>query len=200
MKKLILLVFLTLPLILTVGCSSSDDPQPPPEPPSDAEVLAAGWTAFESGDYAEAEAKFNELLGRDALKAEAFDGMGWTNARLNEANRSVGYFISAFTNGADDLDIADQTNAGMAFARHGNEEFFLCLFYAAEVASDWEFAHDPDLDRDDVTLLEAMAHYAEGEFSDSLAKVQELDAGFTADVATVDGRAALAAKIESLSG
>lgn len=200
MKKLIFLALVALPLALTVGCSSSDDPAPPPTPPSDATVLQRGWTAFEAADYAEAESQFRELLNRNRLLAEAHDGLGWTFARQSGADSSLTHFAAALAAGADALPIADQTYAGLAFARHADQEYASCLTAAAEVSSGWVFAHGSDLDRDDITLLEAMAHYALGQFEDALAKVQELDSQFTADVGTVEGRAALAAKIEALQG
>ena len=54
MKKLLILALVTLPLALAVGCGGDDDTTPPPTPPTDAQVLAAGWSAFTGLDYAEA--------------------------------------------------------------------------------------------------------------------------------------------------
>jgi Flp pilus assembly protein TadD len=199
MKKLLILTLVSLPLVLAVGCGGDDDdPTPPPEPPNDAEVLDAGWDAFASGDYAEAETQFDELLSRGRLVAEAHDGLGWTFARQNDAAAASVHFTAAFNAGADTLEIEDQAHAGLAFADHAIERYAECLTAAAEVAADWVFAHEGALDRDDVTVLEAAAHYALGQFAQALAKVQELDPQFTADVETVEGRAALAARIESL--
>ncbi len=198
MKKLLTLVILIAALALSLGCSSSDDPPPPPTPPTDAEVLASGWSAFASADYAEAESQFRELLGRGQLLAEAHDGLGWTFARQNEADSTLTHFNAALDAGAADLDIADQTYAGLAFGLHASQDFTDCLTAASQITGGWVFEHDNGLDRDDVTLLEAMAHYALGQFEEALTKVQELDSSFDADVSTVDGRAALAARIESL--
>jgi tetratricopeptide (TPR) repeat protein len=201
MNKLLILAISSLLLGFAVGCGGDDDgDNPPPQPPSDAEVLQAGWDAFTAGDYAEAEAQFDELLGRERRVAEAHDGLGWTFARQNEASEASVHFSAAFAAGADTLAIEDEAHAGLAFAQHALERHVECLAAAAEVAADWVFAHEGALDRDDLTVLEASAHYALGEFADALARVQELDPSFDADVATVEGRAALAARIESLLG
>jgi len=140
------------------------------------------------------------LLDRGALLAEAHDGLGWTFGRTNEPDSAITHFEAAFTNGAGDLVVIDQAYAGLAFASSAAGDHADCLTAAAEVGSSWVFAHDSNYDRDAVTLLEAMAYYALGQFTESLAAVQLLDATFTADVETVEGRAALAAKIEELGG
>jgi len=202
MKNLRYLGILILPLVLMVGCSSDSDdpPPPPPEPPSDAEVLAEGWSAYTTADYAEAETQFRELLGRNALVAEAHDGLGWTFARQSAADSALTHHEASLVARGDTLAIADQMYAGLAFARSAAGDNAGCVTAAGEVATGWVFDHDSDLDYDDVVLVTAMAHYALGDFADALVAVQVLDPDFTADVDTVEGRAALAARIEELQG
>lgn len=163
-------------------------------------ILADGWTAFEAADFAAAEAEFNRILGFNVHEAEAHDGLGWTFARQSDAGSAASHYESALAAGSGGLDIADEVQAGLAFARSATLEFEASLEAASLVSNAWVFAHDDQIDRDDVTLLEASAHYALGDFAASLAAVQILDPSFDADVDTVAGRAALAAKIESLQG
>jgi tetratricopeptide (TPR) repeat protein len=199
MKNLLILVTLALGLAVMVGCGGDDDTTSPPPPvDNDQTVLDSGWAAFEVADYAQAESDFRELLGRDALVAEAHDGLGWTFSFQSQVDSSLVHFALAVDAGADTLAIADQTHAGLAIARHADEDYAGCLAAAAEVAAGWSFDHSGALDRNDITVLEAGAHYALGQFAEALAAVQELDASFDVDVGTVEGRAALAAKIESL--
>lgn len=190
---------LAVVLLVLAGCSGDDD-DGPSQPPADtdAEVLADAWAGFESDDLATAETRFRELLGRGTMPAVAHDGLGWTFAVQNAADSASVHFEAAVTAGAADLPIADQTHAGLAFAAAGGLDWQACLAAADEVASGWSFAHDASVGHDDVVLLTAAAHYALGDFAASLAAVQVLDPGFTADVGTVAGRAALAARIESL--
>lgn len=199
MKKLIILI-LGAALALAGGCSSDDDGPSAPPPPTDAEVLAAGWTAFESDDLAEAEARFRVLLDRGALLAEAHDGLGWTFARQSLPDSAVVHYAAALARGAADLEIADQTYAGQAFAFGARGDHNEATVAALEVDPAWVFAHDAALDHRDVLLTLAVSQYAMGAFHGSLAAVQMLDPFFVADVTTVDGRAELAARIEALLG
>ena len=198
MKLRISLFILAVPLLLLAGCSSDDESTPPTTPPSDQSVLDAGWTAFEAEDYATAEAEFRELLGRGALLAEAHDGLGWTFARQSEADSALTHYQQSLALGGDELSIADQLHAGLAFALSADNQHAECVTAADEVSSVWVFAHDETLDHDDVLALQASAHYVLGDFAESLLAVQQVDATFDCNVATVEGRAELAAKIESL--
>ena len=53
-------------------------------------------------------------------------------------------------------------------------------------------------DFNDLILLRAMSYYAIADFASSLGEVRRLQPSFYADVDTVEGRAALAEKIETL--
>jgi hypothetical protein len=188
-----------LAILVLAGCSSDDDDGPTTPPAdTDQEVLDDAWAGFEGGDLATAGAKFRELLGRGTMIPVARDGLGWTFAVQNEADSSLVHFAAALAAGADTLAIADQAQAGLAFASAAALEFQDCLDASAQVSTGWVFAHDDRFDHDQVVLLAAGAHYALGDFAASLAAVQQLDAGFTADIGTVEGRAALAARIEQL--
>jgi hypothetical protein len=199
MKNSTCLWLLLVATLVVAGCSSDDDDGPSTPPvATDQEVLAAAWTGYEGGDWATAEENFRELLGRGTLPAESHDGLGWTFAAQNAADSSLVHFTAALAARADTTAIADQAQAGLAFAAAAGGEFQQCLDAAGAVAAGWVFAHDDRYDRDQVTLLEAAAHYALGDFEASLAAVQELEPDFTVDVETVEGRADLAAMIEEL--
>jgi len=198
MRMRISLIILAVPLLMLAGCSSDDESTPPTTPPSDQSVLDAGWAAYEAGDYAGAETEFRELLGRQALVAEAHDGLGWNFAGLGEADSALAHHQQSLAQGGDELPIADQMHAGLAYALSADNQHAECITAADEVSTDWVFAHDETLDHDDVVALQASAHYVLGQFAESLLAVQQVDATFDCDVATVEGRAELAAKIESL--
>jgi len=200
MKTVCRLGWIVLPLMLCVGCGGDDDGSTPPPAATDQEGLAAGWTAFATGDFAQAETEFRELLRRGALLDAAHDGLGWTFARESAPDSSVTHFTAALAAGADTAEIAGEVYAGLAFAQDAAGDPAACLAAAAEVPAGWVFAYDDAYTYDDVVLLRAVAHYALGEFAASLAAVQELDPAFDADVGTPEGRAALAARIEELLG
>ena len=198
MKTLRILSLLILPLLVLAGCGDDDDTDPP-TPPSDQEVLAAGWDAYEQDDLADAEAQFRELLGRGALLANAHNGLGWVFAAQSAADSAQAHFVDAVTaNGGDDGALDEQAYAGQAFALDALGEWEGVLDAAAEVPEGWTFPHDPTIDRNDIHVLQAVAHYALGEFGSSLVQVQIFDAAFEPDLTTAAGLAELAARIEAL--
>lgn len=198
MKKLVTLMMLLAMVLFWTGCGSDDDGPSGPTPPTDAEVLGAGWIATEAGQWADAEAEFRTLLERGALLAEAHDGLGWVFGYQSAPDSAVVHFQAALDAGAADESIANQTQAGLAFALHAQGEHAACLVPAATVPTSWTFAHDAGIDGLDVALVRAAANYMLGQFQDSLDALILVDPAFTADVTTVDGRAALAARIEEL--
>ncbi len=197
-RRLLLLPTSLALLLLVAACGGGDDGPTSPPPLTDDAVYAAGWAQFGDGDFVAAEAQFRELLRRGALLAPAHDGLGWSFARRSDADSARTHFEQAVAAGADMLDIADQVQAGLAFALAASGQHAACLAAAGAVSVGWVFEHDDRFDHDAIILLTAVAHYALGDFAASLAAVQQLDAAFDADIETPAGRAALAARIEAL--
>ena len=194
MKRIVHLM-LGLAMVTTALTGCGEDPAAPPAGASDADLLAAGWSAYDAGDTAVARARFGEMLAAGTLVAAAHDGLGWCFARESAADSASAHFAAAASLADPDSPLSDDAHAGQAFARDALGDRTGSLDAAACVPADWSLDHAPFLDRDDVTLLEAVCHYALGQFAASLAKVQALDPGFSADIETAAGRAALAARI-----
>ncbi len=195
--KALWLLLLAMPLALCGGCGGDDDGGGPPPPPTDEEVLAAGWDAFEAGDLAEADVQFRELLARGALRLEAHDGLGWRFVYGARPDSARVHFETALEFETDDVDLEDEVDAGLVVTYDALDRPADVLA-AGAVDEDWVFAHDDALTAADIIALRAASHYALGQFAESLLEVQRLEATFTADVETIEGRAALAAKIEEL--
>ena len=175
------------------GCG--EDPAAPPAGAPEADLLAAAWSAYDAGDTAGARARFGDLLAGEVLVAAAHDGLGWCFARESAADSASAHFAAAAALADPVSPLFADAHAGLAFARDALGDRTGSLEAAACVPADWSLDHAPYLDRDDVTLLEAACLYALGQFGASLVKVQTLDPGFSADVETAAGRAALAARI-----
>jgi hypothetical protein len=189
---------LTVVTALTLGLTGcGEDPAAPPAASADAELLAAAWSAYDAGDTAEAHARFDALRQRGLL-ALAHDGLGWCFARESAADSARVHFAAAAAVVDGTSPLSGDVHAGLAFACDAVGDRTGSLAAAASVPAGWSFAHAPQLDRDDVTLLEAACHYALGQFVASLSRVQVLDPGFAADVGSASGRAALAARIAAL--
>lgn len=54
--------------------------------------LSAGWLAYQSGKYTEAEEHFITVAERDAEIAEAYNGLGWTYMRSKELSNAASQF------------------------------------------------------------------------------------------------------------
>ena len=199
MQTVRILCVLACGLALIVGCSD-DGGGGDPVADRDQITLDEGWAAFSNGDFTTAETRFRDLLARDVLLPEAHDGLGWTFARGSEPDSALTHFEASVAAGAAALVIGDEVQAGLAFVQDAAGDPAACLAAAGAVPDDWIFTADPAVDHEDIVLLEAVSHYALGQFAASLAAVQELDPTFQADVATIAGVADLAARIEALLG
>lgn len=201
-----LALFLTATM-LSAGCGGGSAPSgPTTPPPSYDERIAAGWASFTAGDFLGARTSFTNAITDNASRMEAFVGLGWSELRLGDEDQAHAAFATgAALAGADELraDLA----AGWAFAwnarktvPNGYAESNTQIVAAESLAPAWSLPADPSLDRSDLRWLAATNHYARGEFAASLIRVRELDPTFTADVATAEGQAALALRIEALRG
>ncbi len=193
--------FLVLSACLAVlaACGGDNGGTNPPPGPTDQEVLSSGWTAFGAADYTTATGKFRILLSRGALLVEAHDALGWVFAYTSAPDSALVHFQAAVEAGSEVTNLDDEVQAGLAIVHDALGHPADALAATDAVATDWSFGHDAAINYQDMIVLRAVSYYALGQFAESLAEVQRLDSTFTADIDTFEGRAALAAKIESLT-
>ncbi|MCK4416670.1 MAG: hypothetical protein KAV99_00695 [Candidatus Latescibacteria bacterium] len=186
-------------VIIALSISGCGDKGAEPEKTAP-ELIAEGWQAYEARDYGGALSKFNEVVTKDATLADAYTGLGWTNAKLNVLSSAVTNFSQCLSLDPRNLD----AKAGLAFVYNAQNEYSQSITKANEVLSidpNWSFSHDNTLSSGDLHLLIAENYYALAEFENSLTEVRSfLNTSFAADVTTPEGRAALAAEIERLRG
>ncbi|MEZ5063464.1 MAG: hypothetical protein R3B81_01965 [bacterium] len=197
-------VLLLLGLLSGGGCGGGDTTTQPGPEPSYAERIAAGWTAFEAGNFDPARSQFLAAVAADPAPLEGWMGLGWTELRRSDPDAAHDAFESGSDKNGSDAQRADLL-AGWAFGWSARStqagrfsESNARIDEVETLTSTWSFAHAPGLDADDLVLLAAENHFALGAFAASLARVQVLDPAFTADIGTPAGQAALAAKIEAL--
>lgn len=190
MKKLLPLVLL---LAILAGCKSDSKST---GPTGDVRSYAReGWISFEHAEYGAAFASFSAALAVDPGYADAWGGLGWSQARLFHAPDAINAFRQALT-------IAPNSNdacAGMSFAYYGNQDYRLADSTATVLinrATVWVFQHDEGITLSDLRALRASSRYLQGNYTGALTAVQELEPEFTVDVTTASGRALLAQKIE----
>ncbi len=195
MKTNIILLLFTLCIVIISSCKKDNSALF--LPPTDQEILESGWRNFMNGSYTEAVNDFTELINREAFLGDAYTGLGWSNSFLNYLQEAVNNYNIALNNQSSNR-LSNDIYAGLSFVYDALDYHQNCLVASDSVTSDWRFAYKEDLDYNDLILLRAISFYALGDFLNSLSEIQRLDPSFIADVATIEGRAALADKIEEL--
>ena len=128
-------------------------------------LTAAGWTLFEQGKYELAIDKFERALGLDADYADAFNGLGWSHAKLDSLANSLENFGMCVTNDPG----LTEGYAGCApvYRDYDTEPArFDSAVASASTAltqeSSFEFSHDEDFDWRDLRLIMAQSYYGLG--------------------------------------
>jgi tetratricopeptide (TPR) repeat protein len=162
-------------LLLSVGCSKSENGTGPDEPTA-AEDLAAGWTAFEAHDYVTARTRFGSAISKDATLADAYNGLGWCQAILNNLSPAATAFQDGLTRDSTLIDAV----AGLAFVYRDLPNLDQAILRGEAVPTanaSWQFSHMTSVNSRDVRVVIAQAYFLKGEanFSESQAQVDALD-------------------------
>jgi tetratricopeptide (TPR) repeat protein len=172
--------------------------------PSDtaASLTAAGWALFEKGEYEAAITKFDQALGLDATYSDAYNGLGWSNAKLDSLSDALSNFGECLVFSST---LAD-AYAGCAPVYRDYEtepaHFDSAIAAASEalaLQATYAFSHDTSFDWRDLHLIMAQSHYGLGEFPDANTHVLALG-GITLDPESSTFVEDLAAEIERLEG
>lgn len=183
-----------------VGCSDNGVKHP--------DDLAAGWNAFEEGEYDAAISSFHTVVASDSNSTEGYTGLGWAYALSGQLDSANEYFAAA-------IDIDTKTASAFAgqcaiYLAYGAYDDAIANAEAAlAVDPEWSFAHDPNINYYDLHLILAQAYYARGAngYANALAEVKIMNQGTTLspdDPDTWNGHptyaAALLKEIEMLEG
>lgn len=161
------------------------------------ELTAEGWEVYKGQTYEEVLDLFNQAVEKNPGYPEAYNGLGWANAKLNRLSAAVTNFSQCLSLDHQNLN----AKAGLAFVYNAQNRYSESVIEAKEVLEvdpGWVFPYDSTLDSGDLHLLLAQDYYAQAEFEKSLAEVRVLNGEFTAAVNTPEGRTDLAAEIERL--
>ncbi len=191
-KKKFIHLFISLIIAIGLSCSSSSNSDL-----SDEELFDQAWGNFTAGNFTTAQGDFSDLQQRGTMPAEALNGLGWSSAYLGLLQTAVGSFLNALDQSPSES-LRDDIYAGLVISYDALDESQSCLDASDNVSQNWSFAYRSGLDYNDIVLLRAISYYALGNFASSLLEVKRLASTFTVDINTIDGRAALAAKIEEL--
>jgi hypothetical protein len=171
-------------------------------------LVEDGWTALAQGDYSSATERFEGAVSLRPELADAYTGLGWSQALAGDLVAAGTAFETGAGRSGSTAVLADlyagwafTLNASADLTASGTAKFDESNARAgAALALDpaWSLEFLPQLDVADLRVLLAENHYMLGGFEASLAMVQLLDPGFSADVGTPEGQAELAARIEAL--
>ncbi len=193
--------FLILYLLITVmisGCGDTGNGFKPPVKEAE-ELVIEGWEKFSYRGYANALEKFKEAITLNADYADAYNGAGWSNARLTMLTDAINYFTQCL---AIDRNFTD-AQAGMAFVYNAQKSYQASIDQANSALTGnpaWSFGHDQSLSYLDLRVILAENYFALGNFTGSLNQVRLLNPSFTSDVNSFEGKTALAEEIERLRG
>jgi len=178
-----------------VSCSHSDTSSPPTETP--VQLIGDGWQAYSNHQYQLALNKFNSAISLNGSMVDAYNGAGWSSAKLNQLSNAATIFGRGNVRDTTNTDIL----AGLALVNNGRKNYSVSAASANAVLqknAHWFFERDTLVDYYDIRVVLAEDDYALGDFSSSLAVVRLMDASFSADVTGVQGQTALAQEIERL--
>ena len=153
--------------------------------------------AIWKGEYTLALNNFKEAIRASDTYIDAYNGAGWTSARLQQLSQAADYFSQCLNLDANYNDGL----AGNAFLAHARKEYQTAIDNGNKLVandSNWNFSHDSNIDILGIYLVLAESYFALEDFTNSLLQVQKIDPTFSVDVSTYEGKAKLADKIEAL--
>jgi len=191
----------TLPMLSTLAlllasCSGGGTSDPPP-PPTAAQLIAEGWQAFGLRNYQAASGKFSAAIAADAAIQDAYNGAGWSEARLNNLAAAATQFTGGRALDTNTVDLL----AGLSVVENARKQYLLSAQLGANALGKntaWVFSRDTSINSTDLRLILAEDYFALSDFAASLALVKVYNPSFSADVNTAEGQTLLAGEIERL--
>ena len=133
--------------------------------------VAEGWLEFESGHYDNAITAFSEASEIDPMLPEAYLGLGWCYAVLDQMENSLSTFDLAITRDPE----SPHGYAAEAFVYLAQSEYEVAIEAANSAISfggeGYVFGQLPDVRTRTLRLLMAESYYATGRYADAEAQV-----------------------------
>ncbi len=203
MKKVMIVLLVGGMVWGVVSCSNSGGGPPPP--PTASQLVAQGWQSYKQKNYQSALNSFTKAIQTQAGFADAYNGAGWSNAKLNQMGAAINQFTSGYPYISTNQPLQEQFEAGFALVSNVQKNYSLSAYWAGHVLeadSTWIFTRDVSVNSADLLILRAEDYFALAKFDSSLFEVQRLDARdsliFTPNISTDLGRIQLANEIERL--
>lgn len=172
-----------------------------PQPSEEAVSLTSqGWAAFEQKNYGQAAALFTQATEKNNVYADAYNGLGWTYARLDSMSRAAHYFDIALGLNFSFIDAF----AGRSFVSLALGEYRDAIDAVDRVQDIgppfYAFRHDANISLDDLLLVKAQSCFMLGQYTEAQTLVDHLDPANNLDISSVSYIEDLALEIENLRG
>ena len=160
--------------------------------------IAEGWVEFESGRYNDAIAVFSEASEVDSLRSNAYLGLGWCYAMIDDLDRSLSNLVTATQKepGAPD------GHAAKVFVYLAQEQYDDVIAAGNRAISlggdEYVFSQIPDVHTRNIRLAMAEAYYAEGQYADAQTQIDILEPNNRLDQNSQTYERDLILEIESL--
>ena len=178
----------SLIFILAIGLVTMDACRKKYEATSE-DMVEYGWTLYEADDYFNSVTWFNEARIEDSKWKDAYNGLGWTWAKLMDLDSSIANFATGLEQEQDKwnpVDIQAEILAGLTFAYNakGNDaktiQYGRTFLDSMEIKTvkplkpTWTFSHDPDslLNHLDLRVTLAASYFATGKFDSTILQIK----------------------------
>jgi len=181
-KILSLLLIGSFLLFMLNACSDKSDDIPTfASAPTVSSLIEEGWAAFRAKNFEVAVQKFQEANERDALNLDSYVGLGWANMMIKKFTLARANFAKAITFGADNNDVLAACYSGLAgvdLAEGNLAESISNVDMALTYKPDFQLEQEPDINKMDLYLVKAQAHFRMEHYSKSLEFVKMIDPTF----------------------
>lgn len=137
--------------------------------------IAEGWIEFELGHYQDAIGLFNEASEEDPSRSNAYLGLGWCYAMIDELDNSLSNFETAISREPDMPD----GYAAEAFVYLAQNQYENAITAAKQAIAlgeeEYVFSQIPDVRTRNIRLVMAECYYALGQYADAQAQVDILN-------------------------
>ncbi|MBD3288090.1 hypothetical protein GF337_04745, partial [candidate division KSB1 bacterium] len=151
-------IFLLIAVSFT-GCGDDNGFTPPTKELQD--LVNDGWETFGYSvagagtiGYENALEIFEDVISQDSSFAEAYNGAGWSSARLTRLNDAISFFQKGIVRDANLID----ANAGLAFIYNAQKSYAASNNQAQSVINkndEWQFGYDQSVNYRDLYIIMA---------------------------------------------
>jgi hypothetical protein len=194
--KLTTTAMLLLMLILT-GCNKDTD--------SYDELIEDGWHAYSNGNYELAASRFMDATHEDGSRAEAWNGLGWSQIELFEDEQSDENYLTGIDNNFQEaVSISDSWSpplAGLSYTRSRLGESLSAIHFAGlalgQAGDGWVYSRIEEVTGRSLRRVRAWNYFLVEDFAAAQTEV-ELVLEVTLDPNDPDYLAQLLAYIEQI--